>query len=299
LNGGPGCSSLDGFLYENGPWNWVGGPDNTTLVKSPTSWNRLAHMIYLESPAGVGFSYSDTPSDYFTANDTRTADDAFRFLVQWFSDFPEYKNYKFYVAYVTFFFVLNAKKYIFHPSPTSFLKQCIDHFHFLFPSSHVNNSGESFAGIYVPTLANRIVTGNQRGESNINLVGIAVGNGVTDPIADSDTNNLFPFAYGHALYSTQTNDAIKAACPSNPSGTACQALTEQVYSVFNNDLLNMYDIYGDCYRTLCCFFKKKSFVFHSQLIPCIFHPKHCETKKIANIHTYVFLFGCKHQTNVL
>lgn len=61
-------------------------------------------MLYLESPAGVGFSYSDTPSDYYTANDTRTADDAFQFLKQWFVDFPEYKNYKFYVAYVFFQF---------------------------------------------------------------------------------------------------------------------------------------------------------------------------------------------------
>lgn len=101
LNGGPGCSSLDGLLYEHGPWNWSEqGQDNLTLVKSPTSWNRLAHMIYLESPAGVGFSYSDTPSDYFNANDTRTADDAFNFLVQWFQDFPQYKNFKFYIAYV-------------------------------------------------------------------------------------------------------------------------------------------------------------------------------------------------------
>jgi carboxypeptidase C (cathepsin A) len=206
LNGGPGCSSLDGLLYENGPWLWTGGPDETAFKKSPYSWNRVAHMLYLESPAGVGFSYSDTPSDYYTANDTRTADDAFQFLVQWFADFPEYKNYKFYVA------------------------------------------GESFAGIYVPTLADRIVTGNSRGQSNINLVGIAVGNGVTDPVADSDMNNLFPFAYGHALYSTQTQKQVEAHCTHQPNGAACQQLTEEIYSIFGNDILNIYDIYGPCYH---------------------------------------------------
>jgi carboxypeptidase C (cathepsin A) len=100
LNGGPGCSSLDGFLYENGPFKWFGDANNLTLTKNPYGWNKVAHMIYLESPAGVGFSYSDTPSDYYTANDTRTADDAFVFLTKWFADFPQYKNYKFYIAYV-------------------------------------------------------------------------------------------------------------------------------------------------------------------------------------------------------
>lgn len=102
LNGGPGCSSLDGFLYENGPFNWAGGDggDDLNLVTNPYSWNRLAHMLYLESPAGVGFSYSTNPADYLNANDTRTADDAFNFLVKFFQDYPEYKSYKFYIAYV-------------------------------------------------------------------------------------------------------------------------------------------------------------------------------------------------------
>lgn len=28
------------------------------------SWNKLANMLYVEVPSGVGYSYSDTPSDY-------------------------------------------------------------------------------------------------------------------------------------------------------------------------------------------------------------------------------------------
>lgn len=81
------------------------------------------------------------------------------------------------------------------------------------------------------------------------MVGIAVGNGVTDPIADSDMNNLFPFAYGHALYSTQTQKKVEASCTTNPNSAACQQLTAEIYSIFENDILNIYDIYGDCYRT--------------------------------------------------
>lgn len=35
-----------------------------TLVDNYYSWNKLANMLYVEIPSGVGFSYSDTPSDY-------------------------------------------------------------------------------------------------------------------------------------------------------------------------------------------------------------------------------------------
>ena len=58
----------------------------------------MANVIFLESPAGVGFSYSNTTSDYDESGDKRTADDAFVFLVNWLERFPEYKGRPFYIS---------------------------------------------------------------------------------------------------------------------------------------------------------------------------------------------------------
>ncbi|KAF3482053.1 carboxypeptidase cpdS [Arthroderma uncinatum] len=54
LNGGPGCSSLEGLLQENGPFSWQYG----TLypVANPWAWNNLTNMVWVEQPVGTGFS---------------------------------------------------------------------------------------------------------------------------------------------------------------------------------------------------------------------------------------------------
>jgi hypothetical protein len=52
-------------------------------------------------------------------------------------------------------------------------------------------SGESYAGIYIPTLAELIVSG----ENNISLKGLLVGNGLTDH--NIDINAHVPFMYGN------------------------------------------------------------------------------------------------------
>ena len=55
-------------------------------------------MIFLESPAGVGFSYTNTSSDIYTSGDNRTAHDSYAFLAKWFERFPHYKYRDFYIA---------------------------------------------------------------------------------------------------------------------------------------------------------------------------------------------------------
>ncbi|KAG1371581.1 serine carboxypeptidase-like 27 [Cocos nucifera] len=97
LNGGPGCSSIAyGASEELGPFHIH--PDGKTLFLNPYAWNGVANLLFLESPAGVGFSYSNTSSDLYASGDQRTATDAYNFLVNWFERFPQYKYRDFYIT---------------------------------------------------------------------------------------------------------------------------------------------------------------------------------------------------------
>uniref|UniRef100_A0ACD5YVI2 Uncharacterized protein n=1 Tax=Avena sativa TaxID=4498 RepID=A0ACD5YVI2_AVESA len=97
LNGGPGCSSVAyGASEEIGPFRIK--PNGTGLYLNKYSWNKEANLLFLESPAGVGFSYSNTTSDLKTSGDERTAQDSLQFLIGWMSRFPQYRGRDFYIA---------------------------------------------------------------------------------------------------------------------------------------------------------------------------------------------------------
>ncbi|KAL8120519.1 serine carboxypeptidase-like 34 [Apium graveolens] len=97
LNGGPGCSSIGyGEAEELGPFlTQKGQPE---LRFNNHSWNKAANLLFLESPIGVGFSYSNTSSDLNDLGDTITAKDSYIFLVNWFKRFPQFKSHEFYIA---------------------------------------------------------------------------------------------------------------------------------------------------------------------------------------------------------
>jgi len=89
LNGGPGCSSLGGgWLSELGPYY----PTSTGALKpNPHTWVKGANVIFLESPAGVGFSYFNNSDDLY-CDDARTAADTRLFLLGWLEKFPGFSG---------------------------------------------------------------------------------------------------------------------------------------------------------------------------------------------------------------
>lgn len=52
-----GCSSLEGFLQENGRFIWSWGQFAAT--ENPYSWVNLTNVLWVEQPVGTGFSIGD------------------------------------------------------------------------------------------------------------------------------------------------------------------------------------------------------------------------------------------------
>jgi serine carboxypeptidase-like clade 1 len=67
------------------------------LSRNPYAWSSVANIVYLDSPAGVGLSYSDTVADYKT-NDTATARDADVFLRALVTRYPAMATRELYIA---------------------------------------------------------------------------------------------------------------------------------------------------------------------------------------------------------
>ncbi|KAH9108518.1 hypothetical protein LEN26_009137 [Aphanomyces euteiches] len=203
LNGGPGCSSLGGFFTELGPFVVE---SDLSVKRNPYAWNRKANVLFLESPAGVGFSQprlNDT--DY---NDEFTMDRVYEFLVQFYGVYGNYNNREFYVT------------------------------------------GESYAGIYVPYLAYKLV---QKPIAKVNFTGFAIGNPYTDQIVDG--NAYMDYYYSHGLISIESYNEIQAKCPSqvlfrcqqgveNCTDACRTALSEATFSA-DTSSLNPYYLYGD------------------------------------------------------
>ncbi|XP_060081281.1 lysosomal protective protein-like isoform X2 [Ylistrum balloti] len=204
MNGGPGCSSDLGLLSEHGPFRI--NSDGETVDYNMYSWNTVANMIYLEAPAGVGYSYS--PSKDYRTDDDQVAEDNHLALKQFFSKFPEYKANEFFVT------------------------------------------GESYGGIYVPTLSARLVD-----DSSFNFQGFVVGNGLSD--AEMNTDSLIYFEYYHGLIGDKVwADMTEFCCGGNitrcsflanaKKSLGCEQLVEGVLNIVYSSGLNEYNLYAPC-----------------------------------------------------
>ncbi|XP_041375528.1 lysosomal protective protein-like [Gigantopelta aegis] len=203
MNGGPGCSSVLGLLTENGPFRVM--DDGKTVVYSETSWNKVANMLFLEAPVGVGFSYSDDKN--YTTGDDQVAFDNHMALKDFFAKFYEYKDHEFYIT------------------------------------------GESYGGIYVPTLSSLVVD-----DKSINFKGFAVGNGLSND--EMNDNSLIYFAYYHGLIGDNLWKDLQKHCCSvceprclfteNKKDIDCgKAIGEASKAVYGGDL-NIYNLYAEC-----------------------------------------------------
>tara|TARA_B110000208_G_scaffold14306_1_gene17371 strand:+ start:82 stop:1770 length:1689 start_codon:yes stop_codon:yes gene_type:complete len=205
-----------------------------TLFHRTTGWQASASFIWLESPAGVGFSYCDYEN--CKANDTSTAVDNHHALQVFFDGFPEYSSNEFFIT------------------------------------------GESYAGVYCPTLAEQIMEANERWASAsassrltaelfspltkpINLIGIAVGNGCWGSkvglcafgadMARIDTM----FYFGHSATSNDQYDAVVTACGDPRKGPeswgsgeltgACKTAYSALQTATGNH--EVYNYYDECY----------------------------------------------------
>ncbi|KAF8689255.1 hypothetical protein HU200_042046 [Digitaria exilis] len=100
LTGGPGCSVLTGLAYEIGPISfdansYVDGLPK--LVYNQDSWTKVCNIIFLDSPVGAGFSYSNTWQGYMSS-DTKAVSQIHIFLKKWFGEHPEFLSNPLYIA---------------------------------------------------------------------------------------------------------------------------------------------------------------------------------------------------------
>ncbi|XP_072985736.1 serine carboxypeptidase-like 35 [Typha latifolia] len=171
LNGGPGCSSVAyGAAQELGPFLVRSNGPNLTL--NAYSWNKVANLLFLEAPVGVGFSYTNRSLDLKELGDRITAEDSYSFLQNWFRKFPRFKSHDFFIA------------------------------------------GESYAGHYVPQLAESIFEGNKEATKGtyINLKGFMIGNAVLND--ETDQLGMVEYAWSHAIISDELYSAVRKECDS-------------------------------------------------------------------------------------
>ncbi|MCJ1364715.1 hypothetical protein MMC16_003831 [Acarospora aff. strigata] len=126
LNGGPGCSSLQGLTSENGPLSFAGNA--THPMKNPYSWTKFGYMLFIDQPVGTG--YSTGPNQ--TTDNAEAAEDFCNWLKAFYARFPGLKSKNTYIM------------------------------------------GESYAGVYIPYFAARILADK---DLNVTLKALAIGDG--------------------------------------------------------------------------------------------------------------------------
>ncbi|KAK9239579.1 Alpha/Beta hydrolase protein [Lipomyces kononenkoae] len=157
LNGGPGCSSMDGAMMEIGPFRVN---DGGKLSVNDGRWNQFANVLFVDNPIGTGFSFADT--DSYLHELQEMAADFMTFMDKFFDIFPQYLADDLFI------------------------------------------SGESYAGMYIPYIAEAILSRKDNAElRQYPLKGIMMGNGWIDPV--KQYLSYVPFAYSKGILQQGTD----------------------------------------------------------------------------------------------
>lgn len=170
-------------------------------------------MVYIEQPVGVGFSYSNNPSDY-TMGDLSTAQDTLAALLQFFARYPQYAGRPFYIT---------GESYGGHYVPT--LATAIIAYNAANPGSPINMAG--------------IGVGNGLTDEGIDF---------TSPPTYFAHHALTSFATYQAALSACANGTFFAPCSGYESNVTCPAACNNALTAISNEVgsaINPYDIYGD------------------------------------------------------
>lgn len=205
MNGGPGASSLIGFFTENGPFSLSDeslDPNNASAVP------RLIHNPNSWATVST-MVFFESPAGVGFSYCTEKED-------CWFNDAKTASDN--YDAVAAFFAA--------YPE---------------FSTQDFYITGESYAGIYIPTLVQQI---EAHPEANINLKGFAIGDGCIGSEVGScgpfGMQILSEFFYGQAFYSLELHGKILNECAQwNDPSVECQALVKQM-----NDEVGAYFVYN-------------------------------------------------------
>ncbi|CAG2112307.1 unnamed protein product, partial [Medioppia subpectinata] len=80
---------------ENGPFR--ANEDGKTLSLHDFAWNKVANMVYMESPVSTGFSYDETTKEPDNTDES-TANDNYLALESFFQKYPHLKKNPFYIT---------------------------------------------------------------------------------------------------------------------------------------------------------------------------------------------------------
>ncbi|KAL4561052.1 hypothetical protein LXL04_033214 [Taraxacum kok-saghyz] len=84
------------------------GQDNITLILNPTAWTQMASILFVDIPAGSGFSYAET-KDGSISSDNILANQANQFIKKFLIDHPKFLKNPLYVAGISYIGIIVPK----------------------------------------------------------------------------------------------------------------------------------------------------------------------------------------------